>query len=132
MEDEALNAIVQDHAHGVAGITTLGSLGDSLYEPSTYNAFVSALRAYRAVAETNSKKRISPRNANDHGSIFRGFVEFVKKSPEWKAIEKHVKVAGDRNDSSWIINGFVDGDFSIFIIIKINFECFVVRVFFFF
>lgn len=104
---------VQEHEHGVSSLKTLGSLGDSLYEVPTYNAFCAAMRAFQKQLEQNKPKRIAPSLANDYSATFRALSEFVQTSPEWKALANHVSIGKSREETSWILNGLAEGLFRI-------------------
>jgi hypothetical protein len=53
-------------------------------------------------------------NANNFTETYKAFVKFVRTSDAWKAIARHVVVADDRDETSWVTNGLVDGTFNIF------------------
>lgn len=102
----------EEPQHGVSSLKTLGSLGDSLYEVPTYNAFCAAMRAFQTKLEQNKPKKVSRSRANDFSRTFKTLSEFVR-SPEWKALENHVSIGKSREETSWILNGFAEGLFQI-------------------
>lgn len=109
----------------MSNINTLGSLGDSLYEPANLNRYLDAMRAYLdAEAKrkaTEPKRRV--KNTSDHSGVYKGFVKFVRASDAWKAIARHVVVADERDNTSWITNGFVEGTFSILFLGRGGWAC---------
>jgi hypothetical protein len=61
------------------------------------------------------KKKRPETNENNYMELYNGFVKFVRSNDAWKSIARHVVVADERDNTSWITNGLLDGTFNIFI-----------------
>jgi len=87
--------VKREYRHGFSDIKVLGSIGDSIYEPEPFNAFVSSLNSF------NKEK----------AGTFSQLSKHFKQQRNWPILQKHMTIADKRVDQSWLVAQMFEGVF---------------------